>query len=98
MNEQRHTSSADVTTENGELYMKQLCRHFGHKQETGWTDDDGFVAFPFGRCELHAAPTSLRLIASAADDESLHRVEHVIASHLERFAHREELAIAWSPT
>ena len=98
MSDPQHRSSADVLTEHGELYMKQLCRHFGHKQETGWTNNDGFVAFPFGRCALHADPTSLQLRASAADAESLQRVEHVVASHLERFAHREQLAIAWSTT
>jgi hypothetical protein len=93
--EREHRSSADVATDNGGRYLKQLCRHFGHKQESGWTGDDGFIAFAFGRCDLHARPSGLRLEVAAADAESLARVEHVVASHLQRFAFREDLAVDW---
>lgn len=89
------TSTTSVATPRASIYLKQLCRHFGHKTEATFDDTDGRIAFSFGVCELHAGGGELRLTATADDVESRARVEHVIGSHLERFAHREELTVSW---
>jgi hypothetical protein len=89
-------SEARVPTEKSAQYMKQLCRHFGHRVKTDFTDETGRIEFDFGVCELRAEPDALAMKVDAADNESMTRLENVVGSHLERFAHREELQVSWS--
>jgi uncharacterized protein len=89
------TSRADVTTDKPVAYMRQLCKHFGHKVDASFGDEDGYIQFEFGRCSLHATGGVLKLEVSAADAESHERMERVIGSHLERFGRRDELSVAW---
>ena len=84
-----------VATDKPVAYMRQLCKHFGHKVDTSFGDDSGYIQFDFGRCELHADDGALTLDVSAVDAESHERMERVIGSHLERFGRRDELAVAW---
>lgn len=76
-------------------YLGQLCKHFGHKVPAAVEGDHGWIAFDFGRCHLAASEDELSLHNSAATADGLARLEQVIASHLERFAFREQLAITW---
>ena len=89
------TSQADVATDKPVAYMRQLCKHFGHKTDASFGDDSGYIQFEFGRCELQAADGTLRLVVSAADDEQHERMERVVASHLERFGKRDGLTVSW---
>ncbi|MBV8218051.1 MAG: DUF2218 domain-containing protein [Solirubrobacterales bacterium] len=89
------TSRAEVTTDKPVAYMRQLCKHFGHKVDASFGDDTGYMQFDFGRCDLHANNGTLTLDVSAADAESHVRMERVIGSHLERFGRRDELSVAW---
>jgi uncharacterized protein len=90
-------SESRVATEKPAPYMKQLCKHFGHKVDVTFDDAAGSIALPMGRCELDAsAPGALILRVSATDGEGLERMEHVIGSHLERFGRRDELSVRWS--
>jgi uncharacterized protein len=89
------TSRADVATEKPVAYMRQLCKHFGHKVDTSFGEDSGHIQFDFGRCELHANGGTLALEVSAADSEGVERMERVIGSHLERFGRRDSLSVAW---
>ena len=89
------TSRAEVTTDKPVAYMRQLCKHFGHKVDASFGDDTGYIQFDFGRCDLHANNRTLTLDVSAADAESHERMERVIGSHLERFGRRDELSVAW---
>ncbi len=88
-------SSAEVATDKPVPYMRQLCKHFGHKVDASFDDDSGYIQFEFGRCELHTSDGTLRLEVSAADAESHERMERVIGSHLERFGRRDELSVSW---
>ncbi len=88
-------SHANVTTDKPVAYMRQLCKHFGHKVDASFGDDSGYIQFEFGRCELHAKAGTLTLDVRAADGESHERMERVIGSHLERFGRRDELSVAW---
>ena len=77
--------------------MRQLCKHFGHKTDTGFDDTSGFIELAAGRCELDATnPEVLVLTAIADDAEQLATVERVIGSHLERFGRRDELLVRWT--
>jgi uncharacterized protein len=89
------TSRAEVTTDKPVAYMRQLCKHFGHKLDASFGDDAGYIQFDFGRCSLHASAGVLALEVTAGDEESHERMERVIASHLERFGRRDELSVAW---
>jgi hypothetical protein len=89
------TSEARIATKSATRYLGQLCKHFGHKVPAALEGDHGWIAFDFGRCHLAATDTELSLHNAAATAQDLQRLEHVIASHLERFAFREKLKIAW---
>jgi hypothetical protein len=89
-------SKAEVATDKPVPYMRQLCKHFGHKCEAQFGEDSGYIQFEFGRCELHAADAMLSLSVSAPDQESHERMERVIGSHLERFGRRDRLSVEWA--
>ena len=91
------SSRAEVATDKPVAYMRQLCKHFGHKVDASFGEDSGYIQFEFGRCELRAADSTLALEVSAADAESHERTQRVIASHLERFGRRDGLSVAWLP-
>jgi hypothetical protein len=91
------TSTARVETAKPAPYMKQLCKHFGHKNEVTFDDRAGEIHLSSGVCSLDAsAPAQLELTASATDAESLERLQQVIGGHLERFGNRDGLAVSWS--
>jgi hypothetical protein len=90
------TSRADVATDKPVPYMRQLCKHFGHKVDAAFGDDDGYIQFHFGRCELHAGDGVLQLTVTAAGQEDHERLQRVIGSHLERFGRRDELSVTWN--
>jgi uncharacterized protein len=89
------TSRADVATQKPVPYMRQLCKHFGHRTEAMFGEDSGHIQFEFGRCELRAHDRTLTVEVSAPDPESHERLERVVASHLERFGRRDGLSVEW---
>ncbi|WP_374367783.1 DUF2218 domain-containing protein [Dongia sp.] len=89
------TSIARVATSAPARYMGQLCKHFAHKIPASHDAETGRIEFPFGLCELAVGNDLLAMTVSAADAESLARMEEVIASHLLRFAFREPPEITW---
>jgi hypothetical protein len=89
------TSRAKVATDKPGPYMRQLCKHFGHKVDASFDDHSGYIQFEFGRCDLQAREGRLELVVTAADAEAHERMERVISSHLERFGRRDELAVDW---
>ena len=84
-----------VVTDKPAIYMKQLCRHFGHKVAVEFDDEHGSIQFPFGLCELTAEPNVLVMRVDAGNDEDFARIKGVVGGHLERFAFREELQVQW---
>lgn len=90
------TSTATVVTPKAASYAAQLCKHFGHKVPARFEGSDGEVAFPAGTCRLHVEGDALTMTVTGADDEAVARLEEVVASHLVRFAFREELAVDWT--
>ena len=89
------TSHAEVVTDKPVAYMRQLCKHFGHKTDASFGEDTGYIQFDFGRCEMHAADGTLRLEVTAPDGEQHERMEQVVGSHLERFGRRDALSVSW---
>ncbi|WP_136683235.1 DUF2218 domain-containing protein [Falsirhodobacter xinxiangensis] len=86
-------STASVPTTKPSAYLQQLCKHFGHKIPVEFTPEAGRITFEMGIAELEAADDALILRVTGDDIE---RLENVVASHLERFAFREELKVVWT--
>lgn len=91
------TSTACVRTEKASRYLVQLCKHFGHKVPTRWSETDGFVEMPTGECRMLAEDGTLTLICEAADAAALGQMQDVVQDHLVRFAWKEELSVDWAP-
>lgn len=89
-------SSAEIATPNASRYLQQLCKHFAHKRPVEFTPLEGRIAFSSGDCRLEAVDGRLTMSVAAAGAEDLAELQDVVARHLERFAFREPLDIAWS--
>lgn len=90
-------SEARVATDVPRRYLGQLCKHFQHRLPVELTETQGRIDFPMGVCTLdaEAAPGTLLMRASAADETALATLQEVVGRHLERFAFREALAVQW---
>ena len=89
-------SHATVTTASASRYLQQLCKHWSHKMVTEFDPAKGRVDFPSGaQLFLEADGSGLHLKLDA-DEDSLVRMEGVVADHLKRFAFREELVFDWA--
>ncbi|WVM88133.1 DUF2218 domain-containing protein [Halopseudomonas pachastrellae] len=83
--ESRHAAKqAQVSTTHASRYIKRLCKHFAHKVESTWDEQQGVTDFPFGRCVMQADGAQLALHCTADDDTQLERVCWVVTDHLER--------------
>lgn len=89
-------STARIETAKASGYLQQLCKHFAHKRPVTFTPEAGRIEFSAGTCTLAADGGVLTLVATAGDTDRLAEVQSVVARHLERFAFREPLTIAWS--
>lgn len=94
-------SVAVVPTDAAERYGKQLLSHLGHKVQMEPLPDRpapaGRLLFAYGVGTVLPAPGQLTLWATAADQESLARVQDVLQRHLEKFGARRELLVTWGP-
>ena len=87
----RHASSINHKT----------LRHAGRAlvrpeiQQVEWSDTHGTLDMGWGRCTMQADPGMLTVHVEAANEESLQRVQGLIARDLERFGRREHLQVNW---
>lgn len=90
------TSTANVATDAGARYAKQLASHLGRRVEVEELPGGGY-RFAFGAGEGIAQPQADRLVlrASAADADGLATIEDVLGRHLERFGQRNGLTVTW---
>lgn len=90
---------AQVSTTHASRYINRLCKHFAHKVESTWDEQQGVTDFPFGRCVMQADGAQLALHCTADDDTQLERVCWVVTDHLERFSVAVEqgdaLSVEW---
>lgn len=88
-------SIAKIETQEGSNYIGKLCRHFRHKIETSYTENEGKAIFPKGICVMTATPRELMLEIDAPDQETVEKIQGVLERHLVKFAFRENLTITW---
>ena len=93
-------SRADVATDAPGRYAKQLISHLGRK--LSFTGDaitaPATAVIGAATAGIVVGERVLTLWAAGEDEESVARVEHVLGSHLERFAQREALTVRWVRT
>lgn len=91
------TTKGFYRTENGSKYLQQLCKHFGHRVETSFDAQKGWVAFEMGTAHLQADTEGLHVTSTLEDPEMLPVLHDVIDRHLEKFAFREaEKTMEWT--
>jgi uncharacterized protein len=90
------TSRADVATDVPARYAKQLVAHLGRKLTFTTEGSSSTAAIGAGTGQVVVGDGVLTLLAAGPDEEAVATVEHVLGSHLERFAQRDELTVTWS--
>lgn len=88
-------SVATIATPNGSKYLQQLCKHWSHKFEVSFDPAAGTIPFPASVLNLAATPDALILTIVAPEAATIDRMEGVVVEHLQRFAFREDLQVAW---
>ncbi len=90
-------SRADVSTGAPARYAKQLISHLG--RTVCFTGDavtaPATAVIGAATAGIVVGEGVLSLEAAGEDEGSVARVEHVLGSHLERFAQREALTVRW---
>ncbi|WP_019856308.1 DUF2218 domain-containing protein [Actinopolyspora mortivallis] len=90
---------AEVNTDRAHRYLKQLVSHPGRHCSVEEGDGQTRITLPpdhgTGRCVFRPRVDGLTIAAEADNDEDLAHLQHVIASHLERFGQRDGLSITW---
>jgi len=91
---------ADVATAAPARYAKQLISHLGHKVPFTGDPATGPATAVIGGATagIVVGDGVLTLLATGDDEESVARVQHVLGSHLERFAQRDGLSVQWLRT
>lgn len=88
-------SRAEIATLSGERLINRLCKHWSHKLEVEYSEQDAKIIFPDGTCLMHAEPDRLLVSIETLEEEHLDRLEGVVESHLVRMAKDEPLEIVW---
>lgn len=90
------TRHGTMPTDRPERYAKQLAGHWARKGSAGEEDGVTVIRFDTGQVvELHPEAGLLRITASVPEGGDPDRFAQVVAEHLQRFGHRDELAVEW---
>jgi hypothetical protein len=90
-------SRAHVPTPHASRYLTQLGKHWSHRfPDLTYTATRADIPLPGGPCVLEAGPVALDITLHSAAEETLARMETVVAEHLQRFAFREGLEVRWT--
>lgn len=93
------TTTGHLKTAHASKYLQQLCKHFGHKIEVSFDENKGWAAFVMGTAHMTAEADRLMVTCDVEDEKAVEAVHHVIDSHLETFAFREEVkTMTWETT
>ncbi len=84
-----HVTTGTFATSNGSRYLQQICKHLGHEVEVAYSEAEGRCHFDMGTAYLTADDAGLTVRFELHNDDAFAAAQHVIDSHLERFAFRE---------
>ena len=88
-------AQSSFETQKAVAYLKKFCRHFAHKLTAEFDDSHGHIDFPFGDCRLQSSENLLTFTVEAESEESLEKMQAVVAGHMERFAFRDQISLVW---
>jgi hypothetical protein len=88
-------TKAIVPTAHASRYLQQLCKHWAHKFTVEFTPEHGRIDLGENRLVLMDANPENLVTTVEAPEENLSQMEDVVASHIVRFAFREELVFNW---
>lgn len=86
----RHLPHRPRTHHGGEWHA-----HPEGQAQVEWSETHGTVNFGWDQCTMQATPDTLTLRAEAADEETLQRIQGLLAGHLNRFGRRDDLTVNW---
>ena len=89
------TSRALVATDKPARYISRLCKHFAHKIPVRFDEQQGQITFEIGEASLHADSNGLTLQVDTKNPADLAKLQHLVASHFERFAWQDALTLDW---
>ena len=90
------TSSASITTEQGQRLITRLGRHWGHKFAVDLEDNHLPVPFDADTLATMAVqPHALAVQIHTPDASRLEPLQKVVADHLQRFAKEQTLSFHW---
>lgn len=90
------TRHALFMTPDASRQLNRLCRHFSHKSEARWTEQEGEVRFALGACRMQASREGLTLHCEAETAADLAQLQELLRIHLQRFAELEQLELDWA--
>jgi hypothetical protein len=89
-------------------HLSEMGQHLRHRRRTHdgghappevrhveWSETQGIVRLSWGQWTMQATADSLTLRVEAADEESLRRIQDLVAGRLERFGRRDHLTVNW---
>ena len=90
-------SVARVPTHSASRYLQQLAKHWSHKMEVSFSEQEARIAFPNGAAvDLRADSETLDLVLTVPEDGDAARMRTVVEEHINRFAFREgALTFEW---
>ncbi|MCP4818189.1 MAG: DUF2218 domain-containing protein [Shimia sp.] len=89
--------SGTFHTPNARKYLVQLCKHFAHKIDVSYTEEEGSCDFEIGTAKMTADDELLTIHVTANDTDMVPQLKFVIDRHLEKFAFREDFtAMDWT--
>jgi hypothetical protein len=103
------TAEGRVETDRARRYLAQLGQHAHrlgprahrgghtapHIESVDWSDTQGTLTFPWGRCVVEATEGALLLRAEAGDEESLRRIQDGVGRRIETVGRRDRLIVTW---
>jgi hypothetical protein len=72
-------SKASVPTANGAKYMQQLCKHWSHKLEVDFSEQEGVVKFPAAVATFDARADALQVTIEGEESEAVERMKGAVS-------------------
>jgi hypothetical protein len=88
-------STVRIETSNPSRLIRRLCKHWSHKFEVSFDDQQGHITLGDTNCLLTAGEGTLTAELQTEDEGQLARMETVVADHLQRMSADETFSFAW---
>ncbi|HCJ27991.1 MAG TPA: DUF2218 domain-containing protein [Pseudomonas sp.] len=89
------SSTVQIETTNPSRLIRRLCKHWSHKFDVSFDDQQGHIAFGGASCLLTAGEGNLTAKIQTEDEAQLEKMETVVADHLQRMSTDETFSFVW---